>query len=84
MMHFDDDDKRKPRQGRLPGTLPPPEVSRRLLLEAIAFERDLEAQVLVHRTALKETRESLAMAARRRRAAEDDLAAVTEVADGTK
>ncbi len=66
-------------QSRLPGTLPSLAKARKAHREAIATERDLEDQLEAHKETAKEIREAYKLAKKKRRAAEDDLAAAEAV-----
>jgi hypothetical protein len=62
-------------QRRIPGTVPALQKARKAHREAIAAERELEDQLDAHKETAKEIREAFKLAKKKRRAAEDDLAA---------
>lgn len=66
-------------QSRIPGTIPKLSVSRKAHREAIAAERELEDQLEAHKETATEIREALKLAKKKRRAAEDDLAAAEAI-----
>ena len=65
-------------QPRLPGTLPTPAGARKAHKAAVAKEREAQQTVDNLKSAMKSARETLALAAKERRTAEDDLDAIDE------
>jgi len=66
-------------QRRIPGTLPGLAKARKEHRQAIALEREAEDQLEAHRETIRDLREALKLAKKKRRAAEDDLTAAEAI-----